>query len=370
MLLKTLLCILIGSSALDLSAENKISKKSPTKAVKKKTVKKPSKKISKETRLKANIKKLKALIKKNPRAKKLSIKLGDSYMALKDYDTAIEVYRSVLTNDDMESYLKLAKAYRLKKSFLDEIRILNILIPKFPNYPKLYYLQGNAFFAIKKYEDATLKYRKAISVQPKYKVAYWGLFNSYQIKKNNYESRIVLSDMIKYFGEDKKVYSELCRLWTIDDYFEKSLDICQKAVSIDPKNPSNHVYLGQTHKLMKNKNQAEKILFNAARMFPKNTFSQEQAGITMEENENYELAYNYFKQCIKIDKNQNRCLIGHARSTFQLGKYKESLSSYIATCKNDRTILPEFKRQGALLRINRNKGWHEKFSQGVLKCYY
>jgi tetratricopeptide (TPR) repeat protein len=313
---------------------------------------------------------LRSRLEKDPKNKKFRKVLASLYMKNKEYSKAIEQYQQLLEEDSLESYLDLAAAYRADKNYLSEIRVLNQLIPRYPNYPNLYYLQANAYVKIDKHDDAAIKYRKALSIQPKYEKAYWGIYDLFQLKKNNYESRLVLHDMIKQFGDKPKFYTELCRLFTVDNYFEESLQSCQVAVRLSPKTAENHVYLGITQQHKQNKVQAEKILSNAARQFPKNAFAQESAGKVFEEKENYELASRYYTACLKVENDNINCLKGAARTYFAIGKYKNSLAAYNKVCSLDRTILTEFKKQSALLRIHGKSDWHEKFTQGITKCYY
>ena len=314
-----------------------------------------------------------ALIRKKIAAKdspELQEKLAKYLLADEQFDEAIQIYRKLLDPNDLDSYLNLASAYRAKKSYLDEIRILNQVVPKWPNYANLYFLQAQAFAQIDKLDDAVIKYRKCLSLQPKYEKAYWGLYEIFKIKKNNYEGRIILHDMIEIFGEKAEYYTELCQNYTEDSYFEESLGSCQVAVRLAPGIAKNHVFLGLTQQYKENFVQAEKILSNAARQFPDDSFAQEAAGQVMLNKENYEVAAKYFANCVKLAQKNLKCLKGLAQSSFQLGDYKLSLQSYKSLCREDRSILSEFKKQAATLRINGKSEWSEKFTEAVTNCYY
>ena len=171
-------------------------------------------------------------------------------------------------------------------------------------------------------------------------------------------------------GQKPKFFSELCRLYTEDSFFEEALQYCQTAVQLSPKTADNHVYLGVTHQFKGNAVQAEKILSNAARQFPENAFAQASAGQALEQKENYEMASHYYNRCTKIDAKKVECWKGAARTYFEIGKYEESLAAYAKACEMDRTILTEFKKQAAMLRIHKKQDWYDKFTQAVTKCYY
>lgn len=360
-----ILLILLSISPYYLSAADSKSKTNPTK-VGKKTKKEAKKKLKTSDKIRI----LEAQLKKNPDNKRYQKVLAKLYLKNKDYEKAVEVYQQLLEEGKLESYLDLAKAYRLDKNYLSEIRVLNQLLPRWPNYPNLYYLQANAYIKIDKLDDAAIKYRKALSIQPKYEDAYWGIFRLFELKKNRYEARLILLDMIKQFGDKAKFYTNLCRLYTADSYFEEALSYCQVAVRLSPKRAENHVNLGLTHQFKKNQVQAMRILSNAARQFPKNAYAQQSAGKILAEKENFELSSKYYKKCTRLEKDNAECWKGLGQSAFQIGKYKESLNAYKKVCQMDRTILTEFKKQAALLRIHGKSSWHEKFTQGITNCYY
>tara|TARA_Y100000780_G_scaffold158924_1_gene143858 strand:+ start:5313 stop:6482 length:1170 start_codon:yes stop_codon:yes gene_type:complete len=383
--LSLVILFFLGNSPILLSAENEQAKtdsakvvnktrsKAPTKTkqTKPKIVKVDKEKLAKRAELirKKNISILKKKVAKTP-SKELKQKLALYLMKDQQYKDAIEIYRDLLDPNDLKSYLNLAEAYRGNKAWLDEIRVLNQVIPKWPNYANLYFLQANAFKEIDKLDDATIKYRKTLSLQPKFEDAYWGLYEIFKLKKNNYEGRIILQDMIRIFGEKAEYYTELCQNYTEDSYFEEALAACQVAVRLSPKIAKNHVYLGLTQQYKGNNVQAEKILSYAARQFPGSSFAQESAGKVMQEKENYEVAAKFYRQCIRTDKSKVNCWKGYAQTNFQLGKYKESLKAYKIVCEKDRTVLTEFKKQAAILRINGKSDWYDKYTEAVTSCYY
>ncbi|MEC9283486.1 MAG: CDC27 family protein [Bdellovibrionota bacterium] len=357
----------------ELKTQKKAVEKDKAKASSKKAklVRVDKEKLAKRAKLirKKNIAILKKKIAKKP-SKDLKQKLALYLMKDSQYKEAIEIYRELLDPNDLQSYLNLAEGYRANKAWLDEIRVLNQVIPKWPNYANLYFLQANAFKEIDKLDDATIKYRKSLSLQPKFEDAYWGLYEIFKLKKNNYEGRIILQDMIRIFGEKAEYYTELCQNYTEDSYFEEALAACQVAVRLSPKTPKNHVYLGLTQQYKGNNVQAERILNNAARQFPESAFAQESAGKVMQEKENYEVAAKFFRQCIRTDRSKVNCWKGYAQTNFQLGKYKEALKAYKIVCEKDRTILTEFKKQAAILRINGKSNWYDQYTEAVTSCYY
>lgn len=315
------------------------------------------------------IQQLKKQLEKRPEDKKLKFQLGRAYLKEKNYHDAILLLNSALDEKNPKTHLLLARAYRIQKKYLDEIRVLNLMIPKHPNYPKAYVLLANALIHVDRLDDAVVKYRQAIEISPKYEAAYWGLYNVYEKKKNNYESRIILLDLVNSFGVKSKYLNPLCRLYSIDSFFEDSINYCQKAVSKDPKHPENHIYLALTYKYAKNPLQAEKIIKSAAKQFPKSEFTQQTAGEIMQESENWSLASKYYSRCRKINKKNLACQLGLAKTSFNIGKYQLSNEAYLEACKIDRKTITEYKKSAAILRINKKTKWFNQFTNSIGKCY-
>lgn len=328
--------------------------------------------ISKRTYQKAQklIKTLKKELKKRPNNKALNLKVGKAYNLILQPDKALPYLKKSLDYDRPASYLELAKSYRLKKQYLDEIRILNLLIPKTNNFSQPIYLLGKALFNIGKHEEAISKYRQSIQISPRFEKPYWGMLEIYNSKKNYYESRIILLDMVKIFGDKSKYHTQLCKLYSIDSFFENSIKYCKQAIVLNSKIPDNHVYLGQTYKYLKEAKRAERTLTRAARSFRKSELAQQAAGELMEETENYEKAIKYFRHCKKINKENLRCQLGLGRVAFYLGKYKESNQAYYNACIIDRkSIVAEYKKQASLLRMDKKNKWYNKFTKEIRRCY-
>jgi tetratricopeptide (TPR) repeat protein len=305
---------------------------------------------------------------KNPSDKTANFELGKLYFS-KDKDKALEYLQKGLNDNDPESYIWLAKLYHEQNKTLDEIRILNLLIPKHPNYPKAYTNLAFAYLKVGRLDDAIEKYRKAIEINPQYEAAHWGLLKVYEKKNNNYESRIILMDMLKLFGEKPKYLTLLCKLFSVDSFFEDSIRFCQKAIEVEPKVPENHVYLGLTYKYSENKQQAEKILKNAAKLFPKSTFAQQTAGEITLEAEYWEEASKYFQTCVKLDARNLICQMGLGKAAFNIGKYDISNNAFYQACMIDRKTVTEYKKNAAILRINKKTDWYNKFTANISKCY-
>ncbi len=301
--------------------------------------------------------------------KKAVEELVELYLKNDQAKKAVPLYRKLLDDNDPNTYLKMAEIYRKAEMYLDEVRILSILAPKNPTWPLPYYLLGEAYLKLKRTEDAIAKFREAIEIETRFEKSYLGLLKAYEIKENYYESRVILLDLVKNFGDKSYYLNQLCRLYSLDSFFEDSILYCRAAIDKDPSYAENHVYLGLTYKYKKNTSQAEKILLSAANQFRKSEFAQETAGTILEEKENWEKALGYLRQCTRLNKENYVCLTGRARAAFALGKYKEANAAFLAACKQDRAILTEYKKSASALRNNGKKNWAKQYTSDIEKCY-
>jgi tetratricopeptide (TPR) repeat protein len=318
---------------------------------------------------KQSVKELEKQLEARPTDKKILSDLGKALYRQGEKERALEYLKRAIIETDPNSYLMVAQIYREQKNYLDEIRILNLMLPKHPNYPKGHVLLGDAYVNLGKLDDAIVKYRQAIDVSPKYESAYWGLYRVYDNKKNNYESRIILLDLVKNFGEKAKYLNPLCRLYSIDSFFDDSIAFCQKAIQVDPKYADNHIYLALTYKYAQNTQQAEKIIKTAAASFSNSEFAQQTAGEITTETQNWEESAKYFSACVKLQKKNIKCHSGLALASFNIGKYDAANKAFYAACILDRKTVTEYKRHASILRINKKNDWFKKFTDDITKCY-
>lgn len=350
-----ILIVLICILSLNLSAETKTDKNTAS---------------QKSAKVKKLIIKYKKSLAKKPNDHKTLKKLAKLYFMDNSPNDAIELLKNKVTAVDKELSLLLAEAYRREKNYLDEIRILKLLIPNFEEDVNLIYYLGKAYVNINKSKEAVVEFRSVIDKKPQYEPAYWALYQVQRSKNNKYESRIVLEDMVKTFGERASYLKELCQIYAEDSFFKKAIDRCQKAILLAPEIPENHVYLGTTEAQSGNEKQGEVILKKAAQQFTDNILAQKAAGQFMESKKNYLKSFEYFKNCIAINSEEPDCIMGYARSSFELGDYKSSMESYTKACKLSRDNTTEFKIKASELRHAGKRDWHDRFTQAIMKCFY
>lgn len=312
---------------------------------------------------------LETRIKQNPKDIKSRQDLGKYYLKKKKYEKAIEILAPYSNEIDDDSLQELADAYREQKDYKKEIRTLEIYLQRKPNLFRPHYLLGRALKDDGKFDEASALLRKSISLAPKHLPTFEALLDLFKTNKQNYESRILLTDMIRTFGERKGFLNDLCKLYLDDGFLAEARKTCQKAVKKDPRFPDNHVHLAQSFLDLENKQSAEKIFMTAARQFQKSEYVQWAVGEFYFQEKNYPTAVRYLKQAVKADAKSARSQLGLALSTFETKDYEAALPHYLTACKLDdsRVALEAFRVAASKLRqIQESESG--KYELGLAKC--
>lgn len=268
----------------------------------------------------------------------------------------------------MESQLILAGAYNQLQMFNDEVRVLNKVVEKTPDNHEALYILGYAHLNANNIDDATSSFRRAIKLNRKYREAYEALLGIFQKSQNNYESRIVLKDMLKQLGKNPSSYSHLCRLDSSDGYIEPAIKTCRRAIKMDPKNPDNHVYLAQSLSDKRNESKAGRILIRASKRFPKSEFVQWAAGQYYFRQNNYPVAAKYFNRAVSADVKSARAYLGFALSIFEQKKYDKALKAFMSACELDESSLEKLREAQGKLRSAKEVAWSKRYSREVYEC--
>lgn len=299
-----------------------------------------------------NVSQLEKQLKKRPEDRRLRQKLGMAYSEKGNSEKVIEVLAPFSNEIDIPSLRALAEAYRAKKDYPNEIQILELYRQREPERFRPHYLLGLALRDNKQLDEAVEFLRRSIRLAPKHRPSFQALLEVFGENNQNYESRILLVDMIGKFGERKEYLNELCRLYIVDSFLKEAQSTCKKALSKNPKFPDNHVHLAMSYLYQEKKKAAEKIFINAARQFKDSEYVQWSAGEYYYQEQNYPIAVRYLKRAVKADKTKARSQLGLALSLFEMGSFKESIPHYLAACKLDksRVALRAFRTAAAKLR--------------------
>lgn len=266
------------------------------------------------------------------------------------------------------SRLMLADSLHEKKRYEDEIRVLDSVLKENPDDFLVLTKIANAYLNANKSDEAILSFRAAIKKNPKYLPAYENLLFLFESSDNYYESRLVLKDMMRKFGNRSEYMHKLCRIDSLDGYLESSSKACLDAIFRDPSYPDSYIYLANNYRDTGEKVKALKAYTDAAKRFQQSEFVQSAAGRYFAEMKDFHAAYRYFSKAIKINPQSLRAHLGLAKSALEIKKYRTSLEAYIKACKMDRTVVVEFRHAASQLRVQQNYKWASDFEIKSSHC--
>ncbi|OFZ19964.1 MAG: hypothetical protein A2Z20_10465 [Bdellovibrionales bacterium RBG_16_40_8] len=313
---------------------------------------------------------LEAKLKSDPDNLKLRSALGRSYLIDKKYEKAIKIlapYSNELSN---EGLVDLASAYSGVGDSDNEVRVLKAYSENDANHYKAFYLLGVAFKKNKKYNEAVQSLREAIDRAPKHRPSYEALLDVFSETKQNYEKRVLLSEMIKLLGEKKEFLNQLCKIFSDDGYINDAQSVCKKAVSKNSKYPDNHVYLAQTYYNLGNKSAAEKIFRSVGRQYKKSEFVQYAVGDYYLHEKNFSAAARYLQTAVNLNPASQRAQITLALAMFENEQYPEALTHFEKSCKLDKSneTATALKNSAAKLRKINSFSLGEKYDFKAAVC--
>ncbi|MEZ4873838.1 MAG: hypothetical protein R2827_16680, partial [Bdellovibrionales bacterium] len=174
--------------------------------------------------------------------------LGKQLHKNKLFESCKDTLLPYLNELDQSTKSILVKCLEKRLDHRNQAKVLeNMLIYEPKNY-RLYTIAGDIFYILRDAEKAITHYRKAISLNPKYVAPYKRLLELFKETENTYEQRQLLTEMVKSMGEQPVFLTDLCRLYSLEAYFDQTISACLKAVRANPKIADNHVRLGIAYK--------------------------------------------------------------------------------------------------------------------------
>lgn len=287
----------------------------------------------------------------------------------KKYDQVVRILLPVNDALTRSGLLLLAKAYNAQSDILNELRTLELCIAKNPKDYVAQTTYGLALLRSKgRSEDGLAALQEARKLNPRYRPAYDALVAELERKGERYEARNVVTDMVNIFGPKPAFFTLLCRLYALDGFNEKSVEICDQAIANDPKTPENHVYLSQALVERDQADRAKSVLTHAASRFPASQPVQTALGDMYLNNKDYARAYEYYKKASAADGQAPRAWVGYANAAFQLQKNQEAITAYVKACKLDRQETKDFRLAIGALRSRKDVLWQSRFENGINEC--
>ncbi len=256
--------------------------------------------------------------------------------------------KEILKNQADAKTLKiLNEQYKKSQKYLDQLQILDLLMPRAPQdiSLKLDYIeaQKRVYYhpqpTLKKKDELEKELKNIIKTHPNHEDAYWSLFdlNHYYIEwaQNTefYNKDFALQNLEfikviqKRFGETNKTAKYLCQYLIRNHLYQEAHPSCQKAKNLNPKNPETLIY---TDYLLNNQN--KKSLLKILKKHPHSVKVYLVVGELFFDQEKYSLSYKYFKKALSLDSQSLSAILGAAQSLFYEDKPNEALLYYVKAC--------------------------------------
>lgn len=182
-----------------------------------------------------------------------------------------------------------------------------------------------------------------------------------------YEALKVIDDMVTNKMElNDRHASLLCKFNHMAGYTKQTKETCEAAIERNPNDPSNYIYLGQTHIDTGDTDKGMRMLSSVGKKFSQSEEALWAAGNAYYENKNLPMAYDYYKKAILHKNAQARDYLGYAKVSFELKKYDEALQAFDKHCLMTKTLDQEFRRASGLLK--EGSAWKERYRQKMSNC--
>ncbi|MFP5518426.1 MAG: tetratricopeptide repeat protein [Bdellovibrionia bacterium] len=329
----------------------------------------PAKVASRETNTQ-KLQRLKKDFQKNPANYNLIIQIAEVLIEEKKTDDAQKILWRYVDKVPPRGLHLLAEIHITRNELDKAEKAANLAVANNENDHVGWTIKGRAKLKQKQEKTAMEAFNKAVSLKPDYEPAYLPLIDFYHGKKNYYELRIVLQDMIKNIGKRPHYYRQLCQLSIDDKTYEQALGICREGIGLDSTIPENHTNLGLAQLKTENEVEGMKTLETAAKKFSKSDYAQIQLALVLFEKKDFIKALQFFKRSVVANEKSAIGWTGLGESAFEIQKYEDSLGAFSKACKLDRSMAPKFRKAMITLRNANNREWTAAFEKASDQCVF
>ena len=173
------------------------------------------------------------ILKKDPHQAAVCNNLGSAYFSKGNLKKAIEYYQNSLHDKpDYALAEKNLKVAQINQKNLEDLSLkIQGAIKAYPNNPMLFTKLGETYRLLGDDDKATVQYKKALSIQPQYTQALYGLVLIYSHQQENYTKALdLLQNMRQYQPGNPSIYYNIACIYAKQNKANESLSWLQQAV--------------------------------------------------------------------------------------------------------------------------------------------
>jgi tetratricopeptide (TPR) repeat protein len=285
-----------------------------------------------------------------------------------DYQGMIELLKAVTDKLPRRGLLMLARAYNGNNQPALQVQTLELCLAKNPQDFVVKTFLGEAQIGAKHVEEAVRILREVKASNKHYKPAYEALVKSLIAVGDRFEARSVLVETMKTFTPLPTEYSQLCELYSLDDFLQKSVETCRTATEKDASHYQNYIHLAESLRDLEQSDEAYAILRKAVARFPKNDAVLVATGDLRAKQNDFGVAYDFYKKAVAANRGSAAAHGGLANSALELQKNKEALNEFLSACKIDRKYARDLRIAIAKLKTRKDSETARQFEDAANDC--
>ncbi len=298
--------------------------------------------------------------------------IAHQHFSKKNYQKVIDTLNPYLESLSKSELMVLGKSYSFLKNHQSAIKIYQSLVAQNQKDYEAFTLLGGEFLTLGKSSEALTHLKEALSINPKYSLAYRLLIQHYEKTNNKYELRLIYEDIISHLGEQPKAILKLCELCASDRLYDQAFKYCQKSISLVPNQPESYIFLGHSYRDTGNLEKATATYKKAAEIFSKSDLAQLSYAKFLEEQKNHLQAYAFYKKAALNNPQSIEAQLGQATTGLELQKFDEALNGFVKICRKDKSAISGFRRAVSSLRIQKSNSevqkWINKYENSLANC--
>jgi tetratricopeptide (TPR) repeat protein len=168
----------------------------------------------------------------NPYQEIVYNQLGSAYYQKRKIKKAIECFQEALRlKPDYAIVQDNLKTVKIAQSEIESsIAKVKLLLETQQRNPELYTELGDIYRQLGKYDEAIIQYKKAVSIEPKFMKAMYGLVLLYSDRQEYIKTLDVLQDMRKIEPENPTIYYNIACMYAKQNNVDKSVAWLKRSI--------------------------------------------------------------------------------------------------------------------------------------------